>query len=69
MDPLVGEACVLAEAMDLACRKKWLREEFECDSLVICKEVLEDGNPSWLVAAMVEKIHRGSANFKDWRIA
>lgn len=69
IDPLVGEACALVEATDLARKMKWSRVEFECNSLVLCKEIVEDGSPSWPIASLVVKIRRGLEEFADWRIA
>lgn len=69
IDRLVGEACALVEATDLARRMKWSRVEFECNSLVLGKEILEDGSPSWPIASLVVKIRRGLEEFADWRIA
>lgn len=51
--PLIGKACALAEAMDLTCKKNWSKVEFESDLLVPCKEVLEDGIPSYKAYSFV----------------
>lgn len=40
MDPLVGEAFVMAEAVNLGKYKKWNRVVFEYDSLILCREIL-----------------------------
>lgn len=56
MDPLVGEACALVVAVELARRERWSWVVFESDSLVLCKEVLLDEQPSWAIASSVELI-------------
>lgn len=65
IDPLVGEASALAEAMALARRRKWLRVEMETDSLVLYKEVLCEAPPSWEIASLVEFIRLGLREFKE----
>lgn len=39
IDPVVGEAFALAEAVSLARRLNWTNVPFECDSLLLCKDV------------------------------
>lgn len=69
MDPLVGEALALVEAMVLARRFQWLRVNFECDSLLLCKEVHSSTSPSWAIADLVGVLRAGLLEFSDWRIS
>lgn len=65
INPLIGEACALAVAMDFAWAKKRAKIEFECDSLVLCKEHLSSSLPSWCIASLVESIMDGLQEFRE----
>ncbi|KAB1208754.1 hypothetical protein CJ030_MR6G005863 [Morella rubra] len=70
IDPLVGEALAMVEAMELARRNNWLCVDFECDSLILCKEVLSAERTScWAIEASVAQIRRDLVEFREWKIA
>lgn len=70
MDPLIGEAVALKEALSLALRFGWPIVEFECDSLVMCKEELSEEPPAcWAISALVLEIRRGLDARHDWKVA
>lgn len=69
MDTPVGEAFTLVEAMSLATRKKWNQVEFECDSLVLCSDVLFANPPHcWAISTMVEHIRATLADSMEWKV-
>lgn len=70
MNPLVGEVVALVKAFSVARHCQWKPMEFECDSLVLCKEVLSSVSPiCWAIESLVVQIRSGLGEFKDWRIA
>lgn len=66
MDPVVGEAFVLAEAVSLAWRLGWSQVLIECNSLVLCKDILST-EPSilWAASGMVEHVWRCLEECRD----
>lgn len=53
IDSIVGETFALAEGVSLACKRNWCRAVFECDSLLLCKDILSADQPSlWVVATL-----------------
>ncbi|KAB1207366.1 hypothetical protein CJ030_MR7G017451 [Morella rubra] len=70
MDPLVGKVVALVKAFSVARHCQWKPVEFECDSLVLCKEALSSVSPiCWAIESLVVQIWSGLGEFKDWRIA
>ncbi|KAB1201744.1 hypothetical protein CJ030_MR2G023038 [Morella rubra] len=70
MDPIVREAFAWAEAVSLARWLKWDKVLFECDSLLVCKDVLFGEPPQlWAASGMVEHIWFCLLECHDWRIA
>lgn len=50
--------------------QNWLRVNFECDSLILWKEVFPSDRPTcWAIASTVEIIEADLARFKGWKIA
>lgn len=47
----------------------WQRVVFECDSLVVCKEVLSEASPSSATAPLVHSIRLRFVQFKEWKVA
>lgn len=69
-DPVVGEAFDLAEAMLLAMRRGWGKVLFECDSLLLCKDVNSlEPSSLWAAAGMVEYIRRCLEERREWKVA
>ncbi|KAB1226388.1 hypothetical protein CJ030_MR1G004841 [Morella rubra] len=69
MDPLVGEAFALAEAVALAKRKNWTWVIFESDLLVPCREVNSDAlTQLWAIMGM-KYLRDCLSMFVEWRIA
>lgn len=50
--------------------QKWTHVEFECDSLILCNDVFDAGQPKCCaVSSFVVFIRASLAEFREWKIA
>lgn len=70
IDLLFGETFTLVEAVRMAVSQAWSRVVFECDSLVLCKDIISQDPPSvGAILPLVEFIRSFLQWSADWRIA
>lgn len=70
MNLIVGKAFALVAAASLSRRLGWDKVLFECDSFVVCKDVLSmESSLLWAASGMVDHVRQCLEERREWKVA